>query len=766
MLSFSEIRRALCDLFTKAFPDARGDVVDVYPDRCIISDGSGALWEVPYTIDDAGQVATGDMTKVRKQVDYVKIQAAARLMAASPAAPGEETGFKWRVQIVEAGPDKQQIASYDLAVLHAAAPVYEGARVFALTRAQHDDPKNPYGKSVRDIVGWLSDVTPNSAGLEGHFNILSSAKWLRDDLVDIFARGKPDLLGLSHDVTAQVVPNGSGPRRVAKIVKVDSVDIVYDPIAGGKFLRMAASRVDGTEAEKEASMEKLLAALKAKRPDLYAAHEARIKDNTITEDEIIDLLAAAPSAAVSDERLAAAVKQAVDAAGNKDAEKVLEQARITACALTLKDELRDSGLPEISQGRLKARFDGTVFDAPLLAAAIREEKEYLDKLTGSGLVTDSGQIRIGAEEPEKVQAAMDKLLGVDVGDRFQDVPALTSLRAAYERITGDREVRGTVSRDGLRLGAALMEMMRLPAAYASSSFTYVLGNSMYRRGVQEYRAPNYFEDALISYRRNARDFRTLESVLIGYFGDLPDVNPETADYVEATMPTDAEVSYAINQKGIILTVTRRVVLNDDLRSVQTLVSRLFRAARRTFAQRGWNKIITNATWDGDSKAIFHTDHGNLGAVTLTNDATGVTTLKNRLTAMFNQTEADSAKKIGLRPKFMWVPIELEQIGQGLNSPWPGVAGGNPHAGRFGVNHERIITLPLTTDADDWGLIADPLECELMEVAFMNGQQEPELFVADNPLVGQMFVADKVQYKMRHEYEWEAVDYRGFDKSVV
>ncbi len=74
--------------------------------------------------------------------------------------------------------------------------------------------------------------------------------------------------------------------------------------------------------------------------------------------------------------------------------------------------------------------------------------------------------------------------------------------------------------------------------------------------------------------------------------------------------------------------------------------------------------------------------------------------------------------------------------------------------------------PLTSDATDWGLLADPLDCEMVEVAFLRGQREPEMFVADNPLVGQMFIGDKVQYKVRHEYEAVCTDYRGMHKSVV
>jgi len=707
-----------------------------------------------------GDSAKGGSDDPVDDPDYVRIQASARLSAAVGQEGDADYGYKWRVQIVEAGPDLQGGAFYPYEVLKAAAPLYDGARVFALSQGQHAAPTNPYGKSVRDLVGWLSEVAANATGLEGALNILRSASWLRDMISDAWARGKKDIVGLSHDVLGKTAPGKSGARDVERIIRVDSVDVVYDPIAGGKILRMAAAMA-GRKKEEDEMLEKLLAALKQQRPDLYKGIEAKVTDKTITEDEVMELLKGAMTKTDGETG-----RHGDTGKEKEEAQRILQETRIVACSLILKDELRESGLPEISQAKIKKQFEAKVFETEALRAAVKEEKEYLDKLTGSGIVTGVGNLRVENAEPEKVQAALDKLFGVKVDDKFKDVEPFKSLRAAYTRITGDSEVRGVPSRDGQRFGESYMEYMRLPAAYGSASFSYVLGNTMYRRMVQDYRAVDYQEGNLISFKRVARDFKTMESVRIGYFGDLPDVDPETADYAEATMVTDEEISYSLNQKGVILTITRKVIINDDLRSVQALVSRLGRAARRTFARRGWNKIVNNATYKADSIALFHASHANLGAVTLTNDATGIATLTNRLVAMFAQTEKDAGEKLGIEPKFVWVPRELLEIMKALNSPWPIAGTVNPHAGRFGANHERIITLKLTTDPNDWGLIASSDDVELLEVAFLNGQEEPELFVADNPLVGQMFTADKLQYKQRHEYEWEIADYRGFDKSVV
>ncbi len=375
-------------------------------------------------------------------------------------------------------------------------------------------------------------------------------------------------------------------------------------------------------------------------------------------------------------------------------------------------------------------------------------------------------IIIERDEVEKKQAALHKLFGIDLGDKFSDIVPFRGLRAAYTEFTGDTEVKGIPSPDRLRFGEEFCNWMRLPAAFSSASFNYALGNSIYRRLIKEYKAIDYREDALISYYRNAENFKTMEIIQVGYFGDVPDVNPETADYIEITMPTDIEATYAINQKGWILTVTRRVILNDDLKTVIQLISKMARAHRRTHAKRAWNKIINNATFKGDSKALFHADHLNLGATGLTLDATGIATLTARLKAMYAQVEQDSGEKLALVPKYLWCPRDIRETAEGLNVPWPGAATPNPHAGKFGQNHENIITNPLFTDANDWGMIADAADVELLEAAYINGRREPEFFVADNPVVGQMFVADKIQYKSRHEYEFEIADYRGFDKSVV
>ena len=71
-----------------------------------------------------------------------------------------------------------------------------------------------------------------------------------------------------------------------------------------------------------------------------------------------------------------------------------------------------------------------------------------------------------------------------------------------------------------------------------------------------------------------------------------------------------------------------------------------------------------------------------------------------------------------------------------------------------------------TDTNDWALSADKMDVASVEIGFLDGNQEPELFIQDNPTVGSMFSHDKLTYKIRHVYGGNVLDFRGLWKSVL
>lgn len=728
---------------------------DTFGDYCVMQQ-EGHYYKVPYTLsEDGASVELGDRGEEVK-LDYVPavdstLSASMSLTAAKAGSAADGEGSSWAVRVIEFGLDKQGTAYYTPGPMRAAKGLYDGARVFMLTESQHEEKSKKFGKSAREAVGWIDNVHEVDDGFNATLHIAPSAEGLRKDLVFAWANGKQDYLGLSHDIGGKVSTRLMNGKKVKYLEEVSSVevDVVYDPIGGGRFIQMVAA---GSGGKDDNMIHRLLAALETAKPDEYKKLKASMDAGvTVTEDEVLKLLGAAPQAADPpapgqkiEQLAAAASKEDVDGLG-----KEVEQLRAANCATLLRAALAESGLPDLAREKLRAAFTGQVFEEERLTAAIKGEKEYLDKLTGAGRPQgEFGNIEVVYGSGEKLQAAFDKMLGVDVDKKFDDVPRLEGLRAAYVRMTGDQSVSGNIAPE------------RLTAAQDSTSFAVGLGNSMYRRMVQEYKAIDYMLDRIISNERNAKDFRTIEAVNIGLFGDLPDVDPEAADYTEIASVSEEAISYALNQKGVILTVTRKMIINDDLNIIGRQVRNLTRAAARTKAKRAWSKFISNATYTGDSKAVFHADHGNLGTTALAKAA-----LVTRLSAMYAQTEPGSGEVLGIRGKTLAVPQALEATAFEINNPGYAAAA-NAMYHRFGVNNEDIIVVPFMTDATDWMIFADPREVEILEVAYLNGQREPEMFVANLPNAGQAFTADKIQYKVRDEYEFAIMDFRGADKSVV
>ncbi len=773
-LTFEQIRELIRQALQTALAlnaDSWLYIVDLFEDSVVYEiegpDGDkGPLYQQrSYSIEE-GKVQLGTPNPVQKKIEYIPLAAASKLLAAAGDPADDDYGYKWEVQVVEYGMGKDGRINWPKEPLVAALALYDKANVFCLEESQHQASSKPFGKSARELVGWLGDPVDTGTGINAQLYILKSAKWLRDALVDSHERGNPGLLGLSHDVSARAVTKMAAGKRYKEPVEITAVqvDVVYDPTNNGKFIRMAAAV--GQEGDTE-MFQQLLAALKTKRADLHTKITAGMADGSITEEQALNMVAAATVEDAggdgNNEKLVAGVvaelKGLIDeaaAAGGTD-DGGLKEMKLLAAGMTLDRELGASNLPQLSQDNLRKRFSGQLFNGEVLQAAITDEKKLVDSLTGSGNVDHAGggRISILRGAPEKLQAAMDKMLGVTVEDQYADIIPLGSLRAAYVEMTGDTEVRGYVDP---------ATASRLQAAYGSSTFAYVLGNTLYRRLTQDYREQTDFGVSRLvgNNIRNARDFRAMESVRIGYYGDLPDVNPEAADYADLGELGDEEISYALNQKGGMITITRKMIINDDMRVVQKILSRLPRAARRTLAKRCWNPFINNAVYGGDAKAIFHVDHSNLGAA-----AYDIPSALAAKTAMAQQTEPESGERLMLRPVTVAYPSELFGIVQNVNGFNPqavSIANGNTMYGFF--KPEGLIECPFMTDANDFMMFADPNECEILELAYLNGQQEPEMFIADQAAVGQMFVADKVQYKIRHEYECAVVDYRGAYKGVV
>jgi hypothetical protein len=77
-----------------------------------------------------------------------------------------------------------------------------------------------------------------------------------------------------------------------------------------------------------------------------------------------------------------------------------------------------------------------------------------------------------------------------------------------------------------------------------------------------------------------------------------------------------------------------------------------------------------------------------------------------------------------------------------------------------------ISVPSWADPNNWYVLADPGQIEMIELGFLDGREEPELIVQDQPQNGSVFTNDAISWKVRHVFGGGWLDYRGAYGSVV
>lgn len=766
----------------------------------LIYEIAGQCYRSDYSILDGAAHLADTRTEVERQwVEKRSAQAehdatlTDRLTMAHATDP---EGSVWEVVIAEPGFTKNGWYHPE-AVLRAAADegVFEGVDVclFELPQGVTHIPDNLFAVKnllTKNKAGWIDGVSyAQGRGLMGVLHFLDSFKWLGANFLEAQAQGVAPY-GLSYDAVVRAKTDTIDGQNVIcakKFAAADSVDIVSRPAAGGKFQRAVQAHDKGEDVMKK---KELIAMLKKQRQDLVAGKDL---DN-MADDELVELarMAMTPENADPATKTPAGDNPAPAAGDDPDPVAVLR------CEMSMDKQLTASELPDKMQARVRQQFTGKVFEEDELTRAIQSEKDLLAELSAPAEpepVPGRQTLVVGIGSLERAQMAMDKAFGftkdqiqamaadrmldnrpqftdltlrgtqaitpAQAVDGYDDAPAFGSLLEAYAFFTGDPEVRGHFNRN------ALAPDLRASMAITSATFSYLLGNTMHRRLVQAYRATDFLEALLISSKKRVTDFRTQEAVMIGYFPDLATVDPESADYQEIAGITDEESTYAIGQKGNLLTITRKTIKNDDLSVIARIVDRLGRAGRRTHAKYVWAKFTANANCS-DGTAWFTAPHANLGSAALS-----FATVLAAYQALAGMTEKDSGEHIGLlddpsvKPTLVY-PIDLMATGEQIvnddhyySSNDLTTKTRNPVKGKI-----KGAQVGLLSDANDWGLLLPPSEVDMVEMGYMDGRQEPEMFVADSPQSEQVFVADKIRHKIRHEYAGAVVDFRSGYKAVV
>ena len=442
----------------------------MYPDR-VVACRDGRYYAYAYTIGEDNQVTLGDAQEVIEQ--YVPVRMAEACDSFLEAADPE--GKTWDAVLIRAGLSANQ-TFYPDAVLREAVPLFEGARVLSRSDAEHIKGD---GKDARNIVGWISGARfAEGAGqvidtgrVLGTFNFGAGASALRDTITDAWKRGKRDLVGLSIDAngTAGFALREAKRVRVAKsITKVNSVDLIVDPSAGGALVRLVEAAATDKDKESDPMKALMLAKIKAKTPEAFTA----INPETITDADLEARYAEAVTVEVAEKAAPGKTTPA-----GVTAEQLAETVRMVEARAHLRVAVATSALPQAAQDKLLADWGKRErFTEAEIDAAIKAERTYVARFTESGKVKidEKGEIVV-EDRAVKIAAMFDAFFD----PAHKDHRATQSFKECYIEVTGDKRVTGRIEdMDRARLAESLGAAFR--ESLDSTSFANVLGDSARR----------------------------------------------------------------------------------------------------------------------------------------------------------------------------------------------------------------------------------------------------------------------------------------------
>ena len=261
------------------------------------------------------------------------------------------------------------------------------------------------------------------------------------------------------------------------------------------------------------------------------------------------------------------------------------------------------------------------------------------------------------------------------------------------------------------------------------------------------------------------DFKQGSRVALSSFTSLDEV-PDGGNYKQGKFSDVAEpiqlAEYAKN-----FTISRRALINDDLDQFTRVPMLMGRAAARTVGDKVYTSVLKGAAGVGptlsqDATALFdastHANYVTSGA------APSVSTLDAGRTSMALQTDPSGLAKIGIRPKYLIVPVALETAAEvlimstkdpaGSSSGSPSAETVNPFTGKLEIVAEHRLDASAFKGSTGWYLAADPGQIDTLEVAFLNGVDAP--YIREE----EQITRSGVTFLVRLDFGVAALDYRG------
>lgn len=578
-------------------------------------------------------------------------------------------------------------------------------------------------------------------GLEAQIGVVERA-WIAngEGLATLRLSQRSDLAGIVEDIRTGIIRNisvgysvqryqidqGAGEVPVYRAVEwmPHEISFVTVPADAGAMSRSAENSTQGT-------------------PCVFARAAAR---NNPQETHMPTANPVAAATRAADEAVtstpAAAATAATTTAANATATETPESNDAATRAADIVELATRHGFGDRSATWLR---EGRTVDQ--VRKLILDEQATRDQQSGGNL----NRVSAGEDEREKFRgAASHSLLA-----RAMLVDHTTGKRF---RADGDNPCRGltllelarfSLERIGVRThGMNKLELVGRAFTQSGSDFPILLETAMHKSLQAAYAlAPDTW--SRFCKKGTVGDFRSHTRYRVGSIGNL-DALTELGEFKNKRIPDGEKASISAGTKGNIINLSRQAIVNDDLDAFLGLAAQLGRTGKRTVEADVYAYLASNPTMP-DTYALFSAEHGNLESA----GAPTVTTVDSARVKLASQHDVGANDPLDLTPAIWLGPKSYGSAARVINAAEydPDTANKlqRPNAVR-GLFRDVVDTARITDTK--WYLFADPADAPVIEVVFLDGEEEPFLEMEEG------FTVDGARWKVRLDFGVGAIDYRG------
>jgi hypothetical protein len=320
--------------------------------------------------------------------------------------------------------------------------------------------------------------------------------------------------------------------------------------------------------------------------------------------------------------------------------------------------------------------------------------------------------------------------------------------------------REMLERRGVKTrGLPKMEVARLAfraGANSTSDFAVALANVMHKTLLAGYvLAPD-------TWRRfcgvgSVGDFRIHNRYQAGWLSAL-DVILESGEFKHKAVPDAVREQIQAGTRGNIIALTRQAIVNDDMGLFNRTSAQVGRAVGLSIEADAYAALAANANLGptmADGLPLFNAAHNNIGV----GAAISMVAIDADRQVMAIQRDPSGNEILDLRPTVLVLPLALGGTARQINDSQydPDTLAGKqlfkPNIVR-GLFSEVVDSPRLPIPSTRRYLFADPSIHPVLEVAFLDGIQEPYLETRDG------WEVDGAEWKVRIDYGVGGVDFRG------